>query len=162
IEDMRSAGVLASARDDTSRYDAAMAQDYLKHRPFPPEIAELIVRDGPVTPQSRVLDLAGGPGSLALALAAASPHVSLMDLSRGFVSAAGREASRRGLALTALHESCNRLANHDQTYDVVTISQALHWLDDVLVCRGMGHVLRQGGSFFVILSAMRVAEDHPL
>jgi len=162
IGEMAEAGVLARPQDDTSRYDARMARDYLTQRPFPPELAEAIARDGGLGPQTRALDLAGGPGSLALALAETSAQVTLMDLSRGFVLAARREAARRGRPLEAIHESCNRLVFHDGRYDVVTVSQALHWLDDVMVCRGVGRVLKPGGSFFVTLSAMRVADDHPL
>ncbi len=50
----------------------------------------------------------------------------------------------------------------DEEYDVVTVAQALHWLDDVLVCRGICRVLRPGGSFFVIHSAFDVDDRHPL
>jgi SAM-dependent methyltransferase len=50
----------------------------------------------------------------------------------------------------------------DDEYDVVTISQALHWMDDVLVCRGLCRVLQPGGSFFVIYGAFEVDEQHPL
>ena len=162
IADMVDAGILVSPKDDTSRYDGKMASDYLRYRPFPPALVELIRRDAGFGPESRALDLAGGPGSLALALAESSPHVTLMDLSRGFVDAAGREARRRGLTLERLHESANRLVFHDTPYDLITVSQALHWLDDVMVCRGVSRLLRPGGSFFVVLGAMQVADTHPL
>ncbi|HMA09501.1 MAG TPA: class I SAM-dependent methyltransferase, partial [Ramlibacter sp.] len=162
VADMREAGVLIGARDDVSRYDARMAQDYLRHRPFPPALADFIIRQAPIQPDSRVLDLAGGPGSLALALARASNDVSLMDLSRGFVNAASARAAQLGLNLTAIHESCNRLMYRDDEYDVATVSQALHWLDDVLVCRGICRVLRPGGSFFVIHASMDLDDSHPL
>ena len=69
---------------------------------------------------------------------------------------------RLGLKLTTLHESCNRLAWLDGEYDVITVSQALHWLDDVLVCRGICRLLRPGGSFFVIHAAFDVPASHPL
>lgn len=85
IAEMIDAGVLARPGDDTSRYDAAMAADYLAHRPFPPELTEAIVRDAAFGLQSRALDLAGGPGSLALALAETSDHVTLMDLWKSVV-----------------------------------------------------------------------------
>ena len=153
IDDMRSAGVLISARDDISRYTAQIVDAYVAHRPFPRELSDQIIRTAPVTAASEVLDLAGGPGDLALALARASSHVSLMDLSRGFVNAAAKRARQQGLHLNPIHDSCNRLVFRDETYDVVTISQALHWLDDVMVCRGLCRVLKAGGSFFVILGA---------
>ncbi len=162
IDDMRSAGVLIGARDDTSRYTREIVDAYVAHRPFPRELSDLIIRTAPVSAQTRVLDLAGGPGDLSLALAQASDHVSLMELSKGFASAAARRAKQRGVKLTAIHDSCNRLMFRDDEYDVVTISQALHWMDDVLVCRGLCRVLQPGGSFFVIYGAFEVAEQHPL
>ena len=162
IDKMRSAGVLISAHDDVSRYSARIVDAYVAHRPFPPELSDQIIQDGSITAASRVLDLAGGPGDLALALAEVSEHVSLMELSKGFVNAAIKRAKQRGLKLATVHESCNRLVYDDAQYDVVTISQALHWLDDVLVCRGLCRCLRPGGSFFVIQGAFNVEESHPL
>jgi ubiquinone/menaquinone biosynthesis C-methylase UbiE len=162
IHDMRGAGVLISTHDDVSRYDASIATDYVTYRPFPQDIADQIIRDAPVESGSRVLDLAGGPGSLAMALARASNNVSLMELSRGFLGAAQDRAAKAGLRLTTLHESCNRLVYMDNAFDVITVSQALHWLDDVMVCRGVCRLLRQGGSFIVIHAGFDVPADHPL
>jgi SAM-dependent methyltransferase len=162
IEDMRSSGVLIGALDDTSRYTAQIVQAYVAHRPFPREVSDKIIQMAPVTADSRVLDLAGGPGDLSLALAKVSGQVSLMDLSKGFVKAAAKRAKQAGVKLTTLHDSCNRLMFRDEQYDVVTISQALHWMDDVLVCRGLCRVLAPGGSFFVVYGAFEVADGHPL
>lgn len=162
IDDMRSAGVIIGARDDTSRYTSKIVEAYVAHRPFPRELSDLIIRSAPVRANCRVLDLAGGPGDLALALASVSDQVSMMDLSRGFVNAAAKRAKQLGRNLTPIHESCNRLVFRDEEYDVVTISQALHWLDDVMVCRGLCRCLRPGGSFFVIQGAFDVDVKHPL
>jgi hypothetical protein len=159
---MRTNGVLVSAREDTSREDIAAAEDYLKHRPVPPELAEMIVREGRVGEASRVLDLAGGPGVLALALAATSRDVSLMDRSRGFITATGREATRRGLKLKLVHDSSHRLAAREESYDVITLSQAGQGPDELLVGRGVASVLRPRGAFFVVLSGVSVPDDHPL
>jgi 2-polyprenyl-3-methyl-5-hydroxy-6-metoxy-1,4-benzoquinol methylase len=162
IDAMRGAGVLMIACDEVSRYSARIVDAYVAHRPFPRELSDQIIQDGSITADSRVLDLAGGPGDLALALAQVSDHVSLMELSKGFISAAAKRAKQRGVKLATIHESCNRLVYDDAQYDVVTVSQALHWLDDVLVCRGLCRCLRPGGSFFVIQGALNVDEDHPL
>jgi 2-polyprenyl-3-methyl-5-hydroxy-6-metoxy-1,4-benzoquinol methylase len=162
IDDMRSCGVLMATHDDVSRYDARMARAYLEHRPFPPELAQHIVELAPITAPTRVLDLAGGPGDLAAKLAHASSDVTLMELSRGFIGTARSHAKRRNVNLTAMHESANRLMHAADEYDVVTVSQALHWLDDVQVCRGLCRVLRDGGSFFVVVSAMDLDDAHPL
>ncbi|MGE0451831.1 MAG: class I SAM-dependent methyltransferase [Vicinamibacterales bacterium] len=162
IRQMRDVGVLVDVDADRSRYTAAIVDDYLAHRPFPGELAAHIIRSAPVTRGSRVLDLAGGPGDLALALAGAADDVSLIDLSLGFVQAAASRAAATGRRLTAIHESCNRLVYRDDEFDVITISQALHWLDDVMVCRGVCRVLRDNGSFFVVHASIDVADDHPL
>lgn len=162
IDDMRSAGVLMGTRDDVSRYTAKIVDAYVTHRPFPRELSDWIIRNAPVTADSRVLDLAGGPGDLALALAAVSNHVALMDLSKGFVQAAARRAHKLGRKLIPLHDSCNRLMYRDEEYDVVTVSQALHWLDDVMICRALCRCLRPAGSFFVVTGAFEVEDAHPL
>lgn len=162
IADMKAANVLIGVRDDTSRYDAQIAKAYRTYRPFPPELAAHMVQSAGIGRASSLLDLAGGPGSLALELAKTSDHVAMMELSHGFVCAARKAAKVAGVALTALHDSCNRLIFHDEVYDVVTVSQALHWLDDVMVCKGVGHILRKNGSFFVIQSGFSLGDDHPL
>lgn len=162
IDDMRGAGVLIGTRDDVSRYTSAIVDDYIAHRPFPPAIADHIIRSSGIDSGSRVLDLAGGPGDLALALARVSRDVTLMDLSRAFLDAAARRAVASGVSLTTEHESCNRLVYRDDEFDLITVSQALHWLDDVLVARGVCRLLRPGGRFVVVHASVDVADDHPL
>jgi SAM-dependent methyltransferase len=162
VASMRGAGLLVPASQDSSRYGEAITADYIAHRPFPREIAAHITQAGSVGADSAVLDLAGGPGDLALALAQTSRRVSLMELSKAFLKAASRRAREQGLALTTVHDSCNRLVHHELPYDVVTVSQALHWLDDVAVCRGLCRLLLPDGSFFVVHAAMEVPDTHPL
>ena len=159
---MLDAGVLADPQADTSRYDQRIVDAYLTHRPFPPEICAQIVQRSALHDATRVLDLAGGPGDLALQLARHSSNVSLMDWSRAFLASARQRARAAGLPLHTVHESCNRLVHDDGAYDVVTVSQALHWLDDVSVCRGVARVLQPGGHFFVVHSAFDVPAGHPL
>lgn len=50
----------------------------------------------------------------------------------------------------------------DDSFDVVTVSQALHWLDDVQVCRGLVRLLPAAGHFFVIHCAIELDDAHPL
>ncbi len=162
IADMREAEVLIAPEAELSRYGREMARDYLDHRPFPPAIAARIADLGGIGPETRVLDLAAGPGSLALELAKRTPHVTMMELSRGFVEAAQEEATCRGLQLETIHESCNRLAQVDGSFDVMTISQAIHWLDDVMLVKGVCRNLAEGGSFFVVHGSLTVLPQHPL
>ena len=162
ISDLCATGVVIGAHDDTSRYTSEIVQAYVANRPFPAALSDEIILRANIVAETRVLDLAGGPGDLALGLAKASDHVSLMDLSKGFVHAAAQRAKLMGLKLQAIHESANRLVFRDDEFDVVTISQALHWLDDVMVCKGLCRLLRPGGSFFVVQGGFEVDDDHPL
>jgi 2-polyprenyl-3-methyl-5-hydroxy-6-metoxy-1,4-benzoquinol methylase len=162
LRGMVEAGVLVPQDGTASRYDEGIVEPYLTHRPFPAEICEDIVAAAGLSPGSRVLDLAGGPGDLALQLARRGAQVTLMDWSGAFLASARRRARAEGLALDTLHESCNRLVRDDGRYRVVTVSQALHWLDDVSVCRGVLRVLDADGHFFVVHSAFDVPDRHPL
>lgn len=162
LRGLREAGVLVDPGDEGSRYRRRDVDDYLTHRPFPPEITARIVQRSHLQAPQRVLDLAGGPGDLALQLARHTPDVSLMDWSGAFLAAARARARAAGLPLRTLHESANRLAFDDARYEVVTVSQALHWLDDLAVCRGVARVLAPGGHFFVVHSAFEVPAAHPL
>jgi SAM-dependent methyltransferase len=162
IAGMREAEVLIEPAAELSRYGKDMARDYLEHRPFPPAVAARIAKLGGLTGTSHVLDLAAGPGSLALELARLTPHVTAMELSRGFVAAARAEAKRRGVELATINESCNRLVQLDDSFDCITISQAIHWLDDVMLVKGVCRNLAAGGSFFVIHGALTLPSAHPL
>lgn len=162
ISGMMQAGLLLPVNGETSRYSASMVDAYLDYRPFPPALTRHIVKSAAVRGKTHILDLAGGPGDLALQLAGKSENVAMMELSRGFVRSAQARAKKAGRSLTTYHDSCNRLLHHEGSYDVVTIAQALHWLDDVAVCRGLSRTLASGGHFFVVHSAITLPDAHPL
>jgi SAM-dependent methyltransferase len=162
ISKMRSAGILVAPSDDTSRYDASLVDDYLKYRPIPAAVAAHIVREGRIRKGRRVLDLAGGPGELAVTMAEAGGDVTLMEISRGFLRSARARAKAARVGLELVNDSANRLLYREERYDVVTVSRALHWLDDVAVCRGLYRVLEAGGSFFVLEVRTEVSGRHPL
>jgi SAM-dependent methyltransferase len=162
VAGMRQAGVLMQRGADTSRYSQRIVRDYVAHRPFPAPVVQTLVQAGGIGAGTRVLDLAGGPGCLALALARHSQQVTLMELSHGFLAAARQRARAQGLPLLTVHDSCNRLPQRDDTFDVITVSQALHWLDDVAVCRGVCRLLQAGGSFFIVHSAIDLPDTHRL
>ncbi len=162
IAGMAEAGVLIAPDGELSRYDRTMARDYLDYRPFPAPIARRIEALAGICAETPVLDLAAGPGSLALELARTSQRVRMIELSRGFVAAAETEALARGVQLDAICESANRLPLHDGSYGAITISQALHWLDDVAVTKGVIKCLAEGGSFFVVHAALTLPDAHPL
>lgn len=162
IAEMRGAGVLLAPTDDLSRYDRSIARHYREHRPFPRAVAARIGELAKIAQGTPVLDLASGPGSLAIELAMQGAQVTIMELSAAFIRIAQDEATRRGLTLSALHESCNRLSQHDGAYQAVTISQAIHWLDMAALVRGVCRTLTTDGQFFVVQGALSLPNSHPL
>lgn len=162
IAEMRSAGVLLAPTDDLSRYDRSIARHYRTHRPFPQAVAARIGQHAGIGEGTRVLDLGSGPGSLALELAGQGAAVTIMELSAAFIEIAQAEAKRRGVTLTTIHESCNRLPQHDAQYDTITVSQAIHWFDEAALVRGVCRTLADHGHFFVVHGALDLPPDHPL
>jgi ubiquinone/menaquinone biosynthesis C-methylase UbiE len=162
FDDMRRLGLILAASEDTSRYTDRIVEAYLAHRPFPSALARHLIERADIAPHTRVLDVAGGPGDLAVQLAAASDEVTLMELSGGFLDAARRRAEQFGRNLETVHDSGNRLMHRDGVYDVITIAQALHWMDDIQFCRGIGRTLADHGHLFVIHSAVTMDDAHPL
>jgi hypothetical protein len=71
---MCDAGLLIAPEDELSRYRRQLARASIDHRPFPPTIDNHITERGHIDTNSRVLDLAAGPGSLALELAMRTPQ----------------------------------------------------------------------------------------
>jgi SAM-dependent methyltransferase len=142
-------------------HERRMAGAYTRLRPIPSEIGAAIAAAAQVHASTRVLELATGTGSLAIALAAFSDDVTAMDASFSFLAAAGQSARRERANVNFVHGSCNELTHLDGVYDVVTLSQALHWLDPYAVCRGLHRVLAPGGFFFLVSGVARVPEGHP-
>jgi SAM-dependent methyltransferase len=162
LADMLQAGVLVDPAADDARYTATMVEAYRRHRPFPPGLTAALAEAAGLQPGQASLDLAGGPGDLALQLARRGARASLMDVSTAFLRAARAQARHEALGIETLRESANRLVQRDEAWDLITVSQALHWLDDVAVCRGVLRTLRPGGHFVVVQAAMDLADTHPL
>lgn len=162
IRDLVKAGALVDVSADTSRYDGSMAESYAEFRRFPSQIAQWLIEASGVDRKTKVIDLAGGPGDLSLAFARLSDEVALMDLSQSFLKIAGRRAEAQQLKLRLIHDSCNQLGANGETYDVITISQALHWMDDTRLLQGVSESLSANGHFFVIHSSVIVDQLHPL
>jgi SAM-dependent methyltransferase len=107
------------------------------------------------------MDLGGGPGDLATQLALSGADVTLVDVSEGFLQVAAQLATQRAVAIRTVNESLNRLIHHDDIYDIVTIAQAIHWLDPVTLMTYLNRALSDAGQVFVVQSRFDVAESHP-
>jgi len=109
-----------------------------------------------------VLDLATGPGSVALQLAAVSENVIGMDISPGFLISARKKASDLGINAHFELGDANKLLWESRRFDVITMAQGFHWLDPVWATRGICHLLTDDGEYYAIETNAILHPTHPL
>ncbi len=102
--------------------------------------------------ESRVLEIAPGPGYLAVALARiGSFKVSGLDISRAFVRIATETAAKAGAAVDFQHGDAANIPFADDTFDFIVCRAAFkNFGDPVGALREMRRVLKPGGEALII------------
>lgn len=110
-------------------------------------------------PGARVLEVAPGPGHLALALARRGYQVTGLDISRSFVEIARGNAARAGVAARFEHGDAAHLPFADGSFDFVVCTAAFKNFTNPLGALDEVHrVLRPGGG----ASIQDLRKDAPL
>jgi len=128
------------------------SDDYATYRPGPP--ASFYDRLDAIAPiaGSRSLDLATGPGPLALELAARGSRVVAIDTSPELVATARRVAAARGLDQAVEFEVARAEATglDAGSFDLVTAGQCWHWFDGPAALAEIRRVLGPGGVLAIV------------
>ncbi|MDH3455476.1 MAG: class I SAM-dependent methyltransferase [Gemmatimonadota bacterium] len=139
------------------------SEDYAAYRPGYP--ASFYQRIDAITPirESRSLDLATGPGTIALELGARGSSVVGIDTSGELIATAQRVAKARTLSekvhfAIASAENTGLEAN---SFDLATAGQCWHWFDSGAAMTEIQRVLRPGGVLAIVYYSY-LAEHTPV
>ncbi len=113
-----------------------------------------------VKPSDKVLDVATGPGYVAMLFAEGANEVVGVDLTSAFVSKAQASASEKGLKNVSFREGdVEKLPFPSETFDIVTCHKALHHFPNAQkALKEMHRVAKHGGR--VVIGDTR-SSDNP-
>lgn len=128
---------------------AGLADDYVRYRPpYPREVLDGFLSEAGVPADARLLDLACGPGRVALAIASRFAEIWALDLEPEMVEAGRREAARLGI--TNVQWRVGRAEDFEApagAFDLITVGEAFHRLDRPRVAAMAYTWLKPGGAF---------------
>lgn len=126
---------------------AGTAEAYARWRPpYPAAMLDELLREARVGPGARLLDLATGPGRLALDLAGRFAEVWAQDLEPEMIAVARAAAARIGNVIWSIGaaEDLDAPQGH---FDLITVGEAFHRLDQTLIAARARRWLKPGGDF---------------
>ena len=131
---------------------AGTAAAYLRYRPpYPAALLTDLLARAARPPDAALLDLASGPGRLALDLAASFDEVWAIDLEPEMVAVGAEAAVRRGIV--NIRWSVGRAEDAlvaPNTVDLITIGEAFHRLDQALILERALVWLKPGGCLAIL------------
>ena len=108
---------------------ASTVEFYARYRePYPPKFFEKVAEQIGLHGDESLLDVGCGPGLLAIGFAPFVARCTGLDPETGMIVAAKAAAAAAGVTLSLIQGRVEEFPA-TQTYDVITIGRALHWLE---------------------------------
>ena len=142
---------------------AGTAEAYARYRPpYPREMLDDLLARAGIGDDASLLDLATGPGRIALDIAGSFARVLAVDAEPEMIAVAERRAAARGIGHITWH--VGRAEDLDlpaATLDLITIGEAFHRLEQRGVAASAARWLRPGGCLATLGSDDRFTGDEP-
>jgi ubiquinone/menaquinone biosynthesis C-methylase UbiE len=142
---------------------AGAATAYARYRlPYPASLLHDLLTRVEAPARGRLLDLASGPGRVALDMASAFEHVWAIDLEPEMVEVGRRQAARRGASnVTWFVGRAEDLEAPAGEFDLITVGEAFHRLDQAMILERALEWLKPGGYFATLGSRGILAGPEP-
>jgi len=142
---------------------AGAAEAYARYRPpYPPELLVDLLHRAGVRPGGALLDLATGPGRVALDLAPSFASVIAVDIEPDMIAVARRRGRQLGIDNISWRVGrAEELSFSPESFDLVTVGEAFHRLEQARVAEATFRWLRPGACLATLGSNDRMMGDTP-
>jgi SAM-dependent methyltransferase len=125
-----------------------LASSYRLRPAYPNDLVDYLVACA--GPRTRVADLGAGTGSLSVPLAERGLLVCAVEPAQAMLAEIRSAATERGLAIETVHAAAEDTGLAPESFDLVVIADALHWLDPELAGAEVARLLdAEGGCALV-------------
>lgn len=134
----------------------ASTVDFYRYRePYPPAFFQQVAQRLSLTPESRLLDVGCGPGNLVIGFAPFVGLATAIDVEPEMLAAARENAVAAKVDVRFLQTPIENLDVPPNSFDLITIGRAAHWLDQAKTLGVFDRILAPGGHIAVCGSSGR-------
>lgn len=135
----------------TERFSDRVKDYVLSRPPYAPQVIDCLATAGMLPRQARVVDVGAGTGISSELFLDAGCTVTAVEPNAAMRAAA--EERLAGQAFTAHGGTGEQTGLPDAAFDLVTVAQALHWMDVARCAREFRRILRPGGAIAVLFNS---------
>src|SRR5450631_2381023 len=135
---------------------ASTVEFYGRYRePYPPKFFQKVAEQISLRGDESLLDVGCGPGMLAIGVAPFVGSCTGLDPEPGMIAAARSAAAQAGVGLSLIEGRIEEFPT-TQTYDVITIGRAHHWLERTPTLKVLERILAPGSGRILLCRASAV------
>lgn len=139
--------------DDSAWVFNKMADVYDARPAYPTALIDAIAQLAP-SPRAHVGDLGAGIGHIALPLAQRGFQVTAVEPARAMLAQLQTHARIHGLVVETIHAAAEAIPVEAESFDVIVVADALHFLDAELTGIEVARVLDEQGTLAIITSEL--------